>query len=263
MADDLGIAEAKQALRRGYEHTGSLMDQNKELDTVNEQVRAVDADFTNLMKLCETIQGSDAVPGTPSTKKDFCDRKELFDKRVEEWIAQLPAASPSASHASQRDNIETQSVRSGLSRSTSSSVLSDIRRSRVKVRLAEAAIKKERSKLQEVKEQVRSDVANRADKIRREAAEKARRARQAENEARRIALEAQEKAARALRGAEKEADRALKEAEEDARRAEANAEQAFRRKQRELALAETEAELWEQESVGHARESMKETWKRT
>ena len=238
MADELGIAEAKQALRRGYEHAGSLMNQNKDLDTVNEQVRVVDADFINLMKLCETMQDSDAVPGTPSTKKDFCDPKELFDKRVEQWIAQLPPAPPSASHASQRDNIETRSVRSGLSRSTSSSVLSDIRRSRVKVRLAEAALKIERSKLQEVKEQVRNDAADRAERIRREAAEKARRAQQ----------EAEEQAARAI-----------KEAEEDARRAEADAEQAFRGKQRELALAETEAELWEQESVGHARETVKET----
>jgi len=139
-----------------------------------------------------------AFPGTPWTKKDFCNRKELFDKRVEQWIAQLPPASPSASHASQQDNIETRSVRFGLSPSTSSSVLSDIRRGSVKIRLAEAVLKIERSKLQEVKEQVRSDAADRADRIRREAAEKAQ---QAENEARRIALEAQEEAARALKEA--------------------------------------------------------------
>ena len=81
---------------------------------------------------------------------------------MEQWIAQLTPASPSASHASQQDNIETRSVRSGLSRSTSSSVLSDIRRSRVKVRLAEAALTIEHSKLQEVKEQVRNDAADRA-----------------------------------------------------------------------------------------------------
>ena len=81
---------------------------------------------------------------------------------MEQWIAQLPPASPSASHASQQDNIETRSVRSGLSRSTSSSVLSDIRCSRVKVRLAEAALTIEHSKLQEVKEQVRNDAADRA-----------------------------------------------------------------------------------------------------
>jgi len=71
MADELGISEAKQVLRRGYEHAGSLIDQNKNLDTVNEQVRALDADFTNLMKLCETMHDSDAVPGTPSTKKEL------------------------------------------------------------------------------------------------------------------------------------------------------------------------------------------------
>ena len=124
------------------------MDQNKDLDTVNEQVRAVDADFTNLMKLRETMQDSDAVPGTPSIKKGFCNRKELFDKRVEQWIAQIPPASLSASHESQLDNVELRSVRSGLSRSTSSSVLSDIRRSRVKVRLAEAPLNIEHSKLQ-------------------------------------------------------------------------------------------------------------------
>jgi len=97
--------------RIGYEHADSLMDQNKDLYTVNEQVRAVDAVFTNLMKLCETAQDSDAVPGTPSTKKEFCDRKELCDKRVEQWIGQLPPESPSASHASQRGNIKTRSVR--------------------------------------------------------------------------------------------------------------------------------------------------------
>jgi len=86
-----------------------------------------------------------------------------------------------------QDTVSTL-IHSGLSRSTSSSVLSDIRRSRVKVRLAEAALQIEHSKLQEVKEQVRSDAAVRADKIRREVAEKAQ---QAENETRRIALEAQ------------------------------------------------------------------------
>jgi len=101
MADELVIAEAKQALRRGYEHAISLMDQTKDLDTANEQVRTVDADFTNLMKFCETMRDSETVLGTPSTKKAFCDRKELFDKRVEQWIAQLPPASLSASHTSQ------------------------------------------------------------------------------------------------------------------------------------------------------------------
>jgi len=241
MTDELGISEAREALRRGYEHASSLLDQNKDLNTVNEQLRAVDTDFTNLMKLCETMPDSDAVPGTLSIKKDFCDQKELFDKRVEQWIVQLPAASPSASHASQRDNIETRSVCSGLSRSTSSSFLSDIRCSRVKLRVAEAALKIERSKLQEVKEQVRNDAADRAGRIMREAAEKARRAQQAE------------------RVAEEQAARALKEAEEDARRAEADAEQTFRGKQRELALAAAEAQLWEQESIGHTCETVKET----
>ena len=101
MVDEIDITEAKQALRRRYEHAGNLMDQNKDLDTVNEQVRAVDADFKSLMKLCETMQDSDAVPGTQSSKKDICDPKEPFDKRVEQRITQLPPASTSASHASQ------------------------------------------------------------------------------------------------------------------------------------------------------------------
>jgi len=46
-----------------------------------------------------------------------------------------------------------------------SSVLSDIRRSRVKVRLAEAALTIECSKFQEVKEQVRNDAADCTERI--------------------------------------------------------------------------------------------------
>ena len=205
------IADARTMLRRGYERAVELMDRNKSAEEVNVLVRSINEDYASFMKLCEPLQEGDALPGTPSTKKDYRDGKERFDRRVAEWVEQLTLNSPTEAADTRKPNVETLSVHSGASRFTSSSIRSEKRRSRVKVKLAEAALQIQHSKLLEVKEKARREAAERAEKARCEAAERAEKA-------------------------QRDADKALREAEEDARRAELDAEHAFQEKLQDCLL---------------------------
>ena len=125
------IAELEK-LQRDYNVANQLMSLRKDSPEFRLQLRAVDASYASLMKLCQTLSGSEEIPGTAFSKTDLCTKKEEFDEQVRQWLASVTPQSPMTSRGQRpRDVGEARSVRSVRSHCTSASVRSEMERSRI------------------------------------------------------------------------------------------------------------------------------------
>ncbi|XP_078490965.1 uncharacterized protein LOC144747081 [Ciona intestinalis] len=208
------IPDVLKCLKDKYIYAEKLMLKPAGLAPLRELIPAIDSDFDRLMNLCQTSTELEVFEGTEICKSTVQEEKDEFDAHVRSWIettdSYLNRPTPSESH------------RPPSLASTTSSVRSQQRRSRVNLAQAKLAKEQAQERLHETRQRARL-------------------------RAERQALEA-----------ERQAREAKEQAERQAREEEEEAELAFNEKQRELELARVTMEAWTEED-GEATESSSST----
>nr|CAB3263156.1 uncharacterized protein LOC104265735 [Phallusia mammillata] len=236
-ADKSKIVSALKALQNSYLRAENLMIKPEGAIPLKEFLPTLELEFKAVMDLCDEMSDSDTLPETVCRKADCRWEKEEFDERVQQWFATLEKGKspmPEPSHNVPDDRLSIRSSRN----STTSSIRSEIRRSRVKVKIARLAHD------QEVANQRRA--SEEAERLRRDAEDKARRIREA---ARRAAEEEIAKVQRAAEEAQRAAEEEVAKMKMEADRIEENARRNAQDRRCQLQLAEVEAQAWEEEST--------------
>ena len=174
-----------KALKAKYRETELLMSKNENVAEVRNQLQQINSDFDQLMCLCLYVEEDETMPGSTSHKIDVIKGKDNFNRKVETWLAcvhvpsvfegnPLCESEPSrrtmtsdvldecqltesgagvavVGHDKSRDKGLCNDTGSGVSTSVSShsSRASRVRESRVKVRLAQLALRHEEEKQME------------------------------------------------------------------------------------------------------------------
>jgi len=171
------LASSRKALQESYLHAETLILDRLNVDELKEHLVIVNTHYKTLLEFLEGLSDEDVIPGTPSKKVDYQQNKKELDERVSHWLKEatqdVPGVSkrsskgvPSVSERSSKRGSKTRCIEATELRSVSvsSSVRSEVLRSKVKLRLARLAAEQEEAKLLETSERVRREALERAEK---------------------------------------------------------------------------------------------------
>ena len=165
------IISGLHALKAEYVKTEALMSDPENVRSVQNKLKLINNNFDELMLLCCFIRDDETMPGSTSHKIDVIKGKGRFGRKVEDWLSsvgmpEVPVCSGETDTAvgplvgvTCNSNVGASEINalvddcdellggvksiSGKTSSTSSSRSSRIRTTRVKVRLAQLALRQE------------------------------------------------------------------------------------------------------------------------
>ena len=220
--DSEPLAELYKKLKSLYLHGEKLLLNKSNVDAVRELTRDINKAYETLMAKFADSPSESKIPDSEIGAKDIEKEKDDYDRHVDFWLSTFQSQLTNAPDLSQLFfGKGPGSILSTQTHSSTSSSRSEKRKSLVKFKLAAQASKHENERVYETRYRA---------KVRAEEAKR----------------KAQEQRDKALREAEQEFLRAEEEANRQLREVEVESEFSLRERQRELELAETEFNAWEE-----------------